>query len=49
MRLTKREKIDKHFKRASSAAKFIKKHINKTLGIYIQNIIDDVWSRSYLN
>lgn len=42
-----RSNMDKLFKAASTAAKFIKYHLSKRLGVKLQDMIDDAWHASY--
>jgi hypothetical protein len=47
MKVTKRERILRHFKRMGKLAKFIKKHINKKLGRALQDWVTDRFDEKF--
>jgi hypothetical protein len=45
--MTKRERLDRKYKRLCNFARFIKKHINRKLGLELLGIFRDKWSDSF--
>ena len=45
--MTKREKLDRKFKRLCNLSRFVKKHINRKLGRVMLDFYRDKWSDSF--
>lgn len=45
--MTERERLDKKYKRLCNLARFVKKHINRKLGLAMLGAFRDLWSDSF--
>lgn len=47
MKIAERERLDKRFKKMTNFGRWVRKHINKSAGNKIIDIVRDMWSESY--